>query len=564
MRALPILLVTLAVSSTAAFSSQALAAPVLLNNLPLVPGAQTVELAEPMLDATVLARLGVRVKTSSLQAGRLRLTYGTARLEYSAPTGWTLPDGTPLALGAPVPQGSSLLFPLSALENLGVRAAQTATGLNLEPPVTVPVGGFNAVTTWSATRRPNAVSLTLARAADWGLTERTQNRLTLRLRDTIAPERAVPVGGDGLSRARLWQDGPDAVLELDLTDRAAVPTVTENGATLAITADPRADAAPPPGPTPPGVTYMVAPVGKTKLHLVTLDPLRFTPRVLSAPALGAMDALEFMRRSGAVAVVNGGYFDPPTLQAVDFLLSGGATLAYWRGTRAGVGFAADPGLTGNTVLWGASRTRLTLEVAGRKLTVNSVQPSPNAKFLTLFVGDGYARVGGFGYRTLSLASGAVTAVRDEDFTPMIGEVVVTYNPAAFPDLNPAVGDAANISLTSSDPAWLGVNDAITAGPRLVTAGAYSVNGVKEGFDVNTEIWRATRQVGFGVDANGKYVLAMLELGTPEDFARALVAAGLRDALRMDSGTSAQIALAGGTVGARWARAVPNALAFVPR
>ena len=142
--------------------------------------------------------------------------------------------------------------------------------------------------------------------------------------------------------------------------------------------------------------------------------------------------------------------------------------------------------------------------------------------------------------------------------------VDSFDPALLAKLKPQVGDAASLALTGTDPTWLEVTDAIAAGPRLVKDGAYAVNPGLEGFDPTKEIWRSTRQVGFGVDARGWYTIAMLELGTPEEFAQALVAAGLRDALRFDSGTSAQVALAGGLISGRWGRTVPNALVFVPR
>jgi hypothetical protein len=353
----------------------------------------------------------------------------------------------------------------------------------------------------------------------------------------------------------------DTVLEMELTARGE-PTVTVATGigewTMNVTTEAKADLPPSPKATPPGVTYAVAPSGKTKLHLVTLDPTKFKPRVLAAPWGGALDTLEYLNRFGAVAVVNGGYFDPPTLQPVDYLVSGGQTLAYWRGSRAGVGFT-DTGL-----LWGAPRSRLTLEWAGTRVTVNSIQGGANPKFLTLFQGDGFAPVGGLGYTTLSVAAGAISAVHDEAFTPAPGEITLSFNPSAFPALIPNIGDNANVTLTSGDIAWAGVTEAIASGPRLVKDGAFAVNPQAEGFDPTAEIWRSTRQVGFGTDAKGWYVLAMLELGTPEEFARALVGAGMRDAVRMDSGSSAQIALSGGMIGTRWARTVPNALAFVAR
>ena len=540
---------------------RASAAPILSNMTPFNPPLRSVasDPSEPSLALNLLGRFGVRVQTSSLDTSRVRLQLGDSRVDFSDSSGWVDASGAALDLPSPETIDGQTVVSLRVLGMLGAKLTSTEAALQLEFVNVLPTGGFNQVMSWQATRRPNQVNLSLARAADWRIEQQSQNRITLRLRDTVASDAALPVGGDGLSRARIFQSGNDALLELELTVRAEV-RVTADGTALTVTTEPR-DALPPsPGVPPLGVTYAVSPVGKSKLHLVSLDPTRFTPKVLAAPWGGAKTALEFARDIGAVVAVNGGYFDPPTLQAVDYLVSSSRLLSYWRGSRAGVGF------TPSGLLWGAPRSRLQLEVGGGKYTVNSIQPTPNPKYLTMFVGDGFNRVGGLGFTTLIVAGGAITLSGDAAFTPALGEVTLTFDPNALPVLNVSstIGSSAAVTITSSDAAWLGATEALAAGPRLVSGGAFAVNGKLEGFDTSGEIWRATRQVAFGVDGRGWYVVAMLELGTPEEFASALIAAGLRDALRMDSGSSAQIALSGGLIGARWARAVPNAIAFVAR
>ncbi len=564
---------------------RASAAPILSNLTPFNPPLSSVgsDPSEPLLALNLLGRLGVQVTRSSFDASRIRLQLGDSRVDFSDSSGWVDASGTALELPNPAMLDGQVVVPLRVLELLGAKLTsvdgamnpvpqgavdpvpQGATSpaspgaINLEFVNVLPIGGFNQVMTWQATRRPNQVGLSLSRAADWRIEAQSQNRLTLRLRDTIAANIALPVGGDGLSRARLHQSGNDALLELELTMRADAK-VTADGANLTVTTEPR-DAPPPsPGVPPLGVSYAVSLTAKSKLHLVTIDPTRYTAKVLTAPWGGAKTALEFARDSRAVVAVNGGYFDPATLQSVDHLISGNQLLSYWRGSRAGVGF------TPSGVLWGAPRSRLQFEIGGGKYTVNSMQPTPNAKYLTMFVGDGFNRVGGLGFTTISLSGGAIGSSSDAAFTPALGEVTLSFDPNAQPALSAAstTGSRAAVTITSSDAAWLTATEALAAGPRLVNSGAFAVNGELEGFDTTGEIWRATRQVAFGVDGRGWYVVAMLELGTPEEFATALVNAGLRDALRMDSGSSAQIALAGGLIGARWARTVPNALAFVAR
>jgi Phosphodiester glycosidase len=537
----------------------ALAAPLTLNGSPLQPNLETEDftLGEPAITAGQLERLGVNLLTSSLDPSRLRLRFGAGFVEFSTATGWRDDAGNVLELPAPSGAGEAALVPLRVLERLRFSVTTDLNGVNLTTFEQVPTGGLNQVSSIRASRRPAQVSLSFAREPAFTTLERSPNRWVLEFQNTAINDAFVPIGGDGLSRVRWWQSGLNARLEVELTARA-VPVLNVTGTSLTISAEANPALPSAPRVEPFGVNYTVSNVGRTKLHLVGLDPARFQPRVLVAPTGGAWDALEFANRSGAVAVVNGGYFDPPTLQAVDHLVSNGQTLAYWRGARAGVGF------TSQGVLWGAPRTRLTLDWAGQKFTVNSIQPQASAKFLTLFQGDGFASVGGLGFTTLTIAGGVITSSRDEAFTPAPGEITLTFDPLTVPKLAARVGEAATVSLTSSDPVWAGVTDALGAGPRLVKDGLFAVDPKLEGFDTTKEIWRPTRQVAFGVDVRGWYVIAMLELGSPEEFARALITAGLRDAMRLDSGSSAQVALGGGLIAGKWGRTVPNALGFVPR
>ena len=92
---------------------------------------------------------------------------------------------------------------------------------------------------------------------------------------------------------------------------------------------------------------------------------------------------------------------------------------------------------------------------------------------------------------------------------------------------------------------------------------------REGFNTAASIWRPTRQVALGL-WKGQPTVAYLEHGTPEAFAAALVGAGLSDALRLDSGSSASAYLTGGYgnlggyLNTVWGRPVPNAIVFVPK
>lgn len=97
----------------------------------------------------------------------------------------------------------------------------------------------------------------------------------------------------------------------------------------------------------------------------------------------------------------------------------------------------------------------------------------------------------------------------------------------------------------------------------------ALDPAREGFNTAASIWRPTRQVAFGTLA-GQPTIAFLTHGSPEAFAAALARAGVRDAVRLDSGSSATAfvtggyANLGGYLNTVWSRPVPNAIVLVPR
>ena len=103
---------------------------------------------------------------------------------------------------------------------------------------------------------------------------------------------------------------------------------------------------------------------------------------------------------------------------------------------------------------------------------------------------------------------------------------------------------------------------------LLQGGQIVLDPAREAFNVLTGVWRPTRQVAFAI-YKGQPTLAFLEFGTPETFARALHSAGVQDALRLDSGSSATVFVSGGYLGTGgylntvWSRPVPNAIVLVP-
>lgn len=347
--------------------------------------------------------------------------------------------------------------------------------------------------------------------------------------------------------------GTSTVFTLPDPFRVVVDTVTN--------LDPSVPPPPDPAKLPPGVVERQ--IGK--LHLVSFDPALYRPQVVSAPLGSSLPLADLVARGGGVAGVNGGYFDPASRLPVDLVALGGLMTAPSLERRATLGLDAS-----GQVIYGYPRPRYILSGAWGELMVNTVTARPNPNLLTLFVGDGRTPVGSASLLTLSLAGtlgvpdgAAVTRAQTGVFVPAPGQLTLCFDPARFPQLPRSVGATLGLRLDWRVPGWDGVQQALSAGPLLVAGGQYAVDPAREGFNTLTNVWRATRQAAFGT-WQGRPTIAYFENGTPEEFGRALAAAGVSDALRMDSGSSATVYYAGGYLNPVWSSSVVNAIVMVPR
>ena len=556
-----------------AFTSSAYATPILLNDLPLDPPLETradLFRSDNPLDEYVplglLERFGVVVASSSLD-GKIRMqtletleneeTSLKSQLEWQPEKGWVDLTGEVLkGWNAPINKENTVFVPIKCLQPLGFKLAVQETGIQIRVESnSLPTTGLNQILEIkSAKGRSSRVTLALARNAEFFVLEKTTSKFRVKLLNTATQPRFQAVGSESLSRVRVLRQGNDALLEAEIPMNSRLE-VSANGKELYLDSSDLAAPIPLVGTVPNGVTYNILPVGLSKLHLVRLDPNKYRPEVHTAPWGGAKPLLEFA--NGAVAAINGGYFDPASMQAVDLLFNG-ALQAYSRGNRATIGFLD------NTAIFGIPKARMILTLGTTVANINQIRPTPHPQNVTFFMGDGFVPVGGLGYTTFIIANGKILERHDQAFVPKIGQFSITFNPKNNPNLERKINDSATLGLTWGDPAWENLTGALAAGPRLIANGAFAVSPQAEGFDSSGEIWRPTRQIGIGIDNQNNYVLAMLEFASPEDFARSLLAQGLREAIRLDSGTSAQMVLAGGAVGGRIGRAVPNAIVFKAR
>ncbi|MFC0619445.1 phosphodiester glycosidase family protein [Deinococcus budaensis] len=566
-----------------------------------------------------LPRLGVAVRNDPQD---LRLLYGGRELRFTPGRGWraagfTLPAQP--GLGVPELVGGSLYVPLTALRALRLPITIDAPDLlDFAPPAAVPaatlppspdLGGAAPAAqpqpvpplaapasapspATPATPPPPAplrasahlgtvrVSRTLYRTVEvqrvvlelsgpaahqvvrepGGLSvvlpgvSAGASAQTLTSGDTLRVEPGAS-GGAALTTVHLRTGGGSSeIFTLDDPQRVVIDTTTH--------LDPRVPPPINPEELPEGVTYRP----RGGLHLLSFDPARFQPRVVTAPAGAARDVASLVKGAGGVAGVNGGYFDPASSLPVDLVAVGGVMTAPSLEKRATVGFTAQ-----GTPLFGYPRPRYVLAGSFGRVTVNSVGARVRPELLTAFVGDGRAVVGAPGLTTLFLSGGTVARVLTGAATPPAGTLALTFDPARFPLLprTPGAPLAATLNWQAQDAPWETAQDALSAGPLLVQGGRVAINPARELFDTRTNVWRPTRQVAFGV-LGGQPTIAYLDHGTPEAFAAALAGAGVRDAVRLDSGSSATAYLTGGYAGlggylnSVWSRPVPNAIVFVPK
>jgi hypothetical protein len=539
-----------------------------------------------------LTALGIGVESTSTS---LALSWATMRLDFVSASGWLkTTDSEVLAVNLPniIEADGQRWVALEVLAQFGFVLEEQGATTVISPPL---AAADPAPTSAVMPPRLTAVRFSQNQSNNADITrvvldlshqvqiqsQQLAGRVSVRFLAVISPPLQIPQASrlitNTTNRYRLVKDeqsdGVGLLFELDTIgpSQSTVSTLKNPARIVIETSLPKQNASPP-GPLPSGASLLVREraLANASLYLLSLDPMRFQPRVVSAPWGVARSVLAHVELAGAKFGVNGGYFDPASNLAVDLLLSGGETRAYARGNRATLGLS--PG----GLVFGTPKLRLSLSVAGKTIALNTIHPNPfgnpeRAKWVSGFIGDGFWPVGGLGLTVLLLDQRQQTVEQKytEAVVPKLGQFALIFDAAQRPDLDLAVGSSMVLGQSWSDPTWNSVTEAVAAGPWLVRNGQYAVNAIAEGFDITATIWRPTRQVAFGLDGRGQYVLAFLEYGSPEDFAKLLVKEGIQQAMRMDSGSSGVVVAAAGILGAEkrqdfLGRNVPNALVFIER
>lgn len=456
----------------------------------------------------LLAFLPLGLGQNLLPAGVFGLTFreeggawvyegGGLRLVYVPGVGWAEPPDPTL----PAPNGE--LLPLQALKALGY--------------FQVPEAG----TRFGAQGRAFRVVLDLSTPYPGPPQEaQGQERLTLLL-PYLAPQvaqapwpqglragvRLLPQGTElrleapgRLLRHRLFplQDPPRLVLDLYLL----APEVEEALA--------------------PGVRYR-------EVWAFTPDPLRLYlveatgGRLLPVGKPGVRDLPKNLA-PGALAVLNGGYFDPKTGTPIGLWVQDGVTVAYpfgrvalmWEGFRFFLDFPRFEAVVRGPQ---GERVRVGVNASRARFTAHTV-PGPVGR-----EGEEVALVRGDRAEAILPAP--------QDLPP--GAWALTF-PRGGPPFPLKPGDPLSL-YGRLDPPFA---YALEGGPLLVREGQYAFDPMRENFKDLRPLQAVAPQAAVAWTREGKLWLLVSEPTTPGVLARALLSLGAWNALRMDGGGSAQL------------------------
>lgn len=294
------------------------------------------------------------------------------------------------------------------------------------------------------------------------------------------------------------------------------------------------------------------PAGGSVVHAATLDPSRGELRVVGANFEGKTLA---ELATGAVVGINAGYFDTANFRAIGWLLQQGEVHSYPSRNRAVFGV-----LPGNEVV--IDRVEGTLHVHRPDgLTELALVNNPAIEV----VRETGKRAGRRSMGALQVVDNVVTDNRVGPLTVPENGYVLVYPPNNRELALLDVGDTVFVELTMEPNGFLHATEAVEAGPLLVRNGENAYEPEREQFQIGQRILDArTQQAAIGVTASGEVVFVVAESMVAAELPELLIALGVVDGLRLDSGGSAALWLTGEIVNRVGAlRRIQSAIVFYP-
>lgn len=305
----------------------------------------------------------------------------------------------------------------------------------------------------------------------------------------------------------------------------------------------------------PGVSYrrFNAPSasGTSVVHLISVAPGAAELRVVGAsrePHTLSQLAV------GAVAAINAGYFDPQTFAAVGLLRVDFGTLSLPTRSRAAIAF----GPAGATIA--RLSAHLSLQVDGR--TVDVGDSSDGQVGIATAPG---ALVGGPRVGVITAQQGVVIGNTIGPRSVPTGGFALVYPPDRRALARIDAGSTVALNLQLLPAAFDAAPYAVEAGPLLVQGGQAAFDPSQEGFPSGQRILDAvTQQSAIGIRPDGTVLLVVAESMRASDLVPLFLRLGARDAMRLDSGSSATLVADGEPLNRRLERRVVSAIVVRPR
>ncbi len=250
---------------------------------------------------------------------------------------------------------------------------------------------------------------------------------------------------------------------------------------------------------------------------------------------------------GALALLNGGYFDPRTATPIGLWVREGVTLSYPYGRYA---------LLWNRWDFFLARPRYEALVRGPGGVLRVGLNLLPARYTAYTLGP----AGRPGEEVALVVGGRVEGV-----VPAPAELPPGAWGLAFPEGSPPFPLEPGTPLSLYGRLDPPVDFGLEAGPLLVLEGRYALDPAQEGFRDPRPLQAQAPQAAVALFRDGRLWLLVSEAATPDRLARGLLAEGVWGALRMDGGGSAQLWVRGSLKGPNGQNPRPlmNGLALYP-
>ncbi|MEM6428842.1 MAG: phosphodiester glycosidase family protein [Deinococcota bacterium] len=304
-----------------------------------------------------------------------------------------------------------------------------------------------------------------------------------------------------------------------------------------------------------GVTYrrfsFPTASGQSGVHVLELAPDAGTFRVVAQPR-SARPLSQLAR--GSYAAINAGYFDTATLNTIGLLQMNERLLSPPSRNRASIGFL------GNKTVIDRVQSSIMVSVNGERYEASE---SSTGGSIVVHTQTG-ASVGQPSRGAIVVAANRVIDNRIGPRVVPVGGFVIVYEPHIRDLALIDRGDLASLEVDLLPEVFNTVQDAVEAGPLLLKDGEVVFDPGLERFRTGTRILDGTvQQSAIGLRADGTVLFVTADAMTARDLIPLFTALDARDAMRLDSGGSTTLYVAGRVLNRSNQRPIVSAIVFEP-